>query len=729
VPSQIVWNGSVLLDGVNDWFTANEQDNPIPAAAELFSISGWVKGPAQEDGIVASQWSSGALGSWALKKGRAAVNGTDKLTLWIVGTTSGSLYRAQGNVTVFDNTWHHIAATWSNGTNAKLYVDGVEDLGIVFLGTIPDTVKNSSASFFIGKDAAGVYNPYQGNMAMLNFWDTAILSAADVTALATGVGVNPTTLVSAANLTHSYQPGISSAIILGASQYDLVDQSGNGDTTQVGVSLGTADFVVDYPGIPLVTDTKSIIFDGVDETISFGDVLKKSNTSVWSQSIWVKSGADSQVSKCIWSKQEGVGSFAGWNLLTTGVNDLLSFVINDASPPGENFIHYTVSNMFTLNTWVHMVITYDGSSTAAGIKVYKNGGLQSKSVVRDDLAGTIDVTAAMRLGSRFDTPSSFWNGRSTSAAIFDKELSQAEVLALYNSGVVLDPRTNLAANTEFFPPLGEAPDDVEVSNGVVDKIAGNNGTAENMTNAANIVADVPSYTLQSCWNFGGTDEYIKVLDNASLDISDNFSFESIIKLSSAPAGPNLFIASKRPAGTPIAYQFYIENTTGFFIVYVADGANDKQYIHQTNMADGAAHQLGMTFEAGVLKIFVDGADVTAGASKPIDDAMTVISTNNDNVNIGSFGDGSGAFFVGKLGRVLFWDTEVLTAAEFAELWNSGTPTNPTSNHGAYTSKDDFAMALLMESGDTISANGVLDSSGNGNHGSTQAMEAGDLQAF
>ncbi len=50
--------------------------------------------------------------------------------------------------------------------------------------------------------------------------------------------------------------------------------------------------------------------------------------------------------------------------------------------------------------WQHVAVTYDGSSKAAGIRIYIDGALQEIAVERDTLDGTIEADAPLLLGRR-----------------------------------------------------------------------------------------------------------------------------------------------------------------------------------------------------------------------------------------------------------------------------------------------------------------------------------------
>ncbi|MBP7951277.1 MAG: DUF1553 domain-containing protein [Verrucomicrobiales bacterium] len=79
------------------------------------------------------------------------------------------------------------------------------------------------------------------------------------------------------------------------------------------------------------------------------------------------------------------------------------------------------------NRWTHVALTYDGSSRAAGLKLYVDGRLAEVEVVRDCLTNDINRGGENRLtiGQRF-RDRGFKNGLVDEFRIFNREISAAE---------------------------------------------------------------------------------------------------------------------------------------------------------------------------------------------------------------------------------------------------------------------------------------------------------------
>jgi hypothetical protein len=119
--------------------------------------------------------------------------------------------------------------------------------------------------------------------------------------------------------------------------------------------------------------------------------------------------------------------------------------------PG-NAIAVRAARALPLNEWSQLTVTYDGSSRAAGIRLYLNGAPLAADVVRDHLVK--DVTYRREAGDQSDKPSltlasrfrdsGFKNGLIDDLQIFDVDLTAAEVSSIARSDVA-PPKDDLLA--------------------------------------------------------------------------------------------------------------------------------------------------------------------------------------------------------------------------------------------------------------------------------------------
>jgi len=109
--------------------------------------------------------------------------------------------------------------------------------------------------------------------------------------------------------------------------------------------------------------------------------------------------------------------------------------------PG-NAIRVVSDRKMPTNRWLHVFVTYDGSSRAEGLKIYVDGKLEPSSTVRDNLTKTIgyssddDLFKTFTVGQR-NRDRGFKDGLVDELKIYDRELMRAEVEHGFE-GVALD---------------------------------------------------------------------------------------------------------------------------------------------------------------------------------------------------------------------------------------------------------------------------------------------------
>jgi len=98
-------------------------------------------------------------------------------------------------------------------------------------------------------------------------------------------------------------------------------------------------------------------------------------------------------------------------------------------------------------TYFHLVVTYDGSNSANGIKIYIDG-VEWPVYVRYNTAmtGTMKNTSSVRLGYLLWPGTSEYIGWMDETSVWDKELSQADVTELFNGGDPADLSTHTSVN-------------------------------------------------------------------------------------------------------------------------------------------------------------------------------------------------------------------------------------------------------------------------------------------
>jgi hypothetical protein len=192
----------------------------------------------------------------------------------------------------------------------------------------------------------------------------------------------------------------------GTTWYDLSGNNNNGTLTN-------------GPTFSGIGKQASIIFDGVDDYVSCGNVLFN-NVSAVTISIWVNIqtfiGNKSIISKG--AQAEGSNTtFAAWIIVST--TRIRNRFYNSTGT--ESFV--TTPNL-SVNTWYNIIWTYNGSTIA----VYTNG-IAGETV---SLSGPLKTnTNPIRIGQ--DIYGNNTAMTCASAQIYNRALTQAEILQNFNA--------------------------------------------------------------------------------------------------------------------------------------------------------------------------------------------------------------------------------------------------------------------------------------------------------
>jgi len=128
----------------------------------------------------------------------------------------------------------------------------------------------------------------------------------------------------------------------------------------------------------------------------------------------------------------------GYKGYTLNLDDnRLQFIISHSWP--QNALQVTSLAQLPVKTWTHVTVTYDGSSNAAGIRLYINGNQADMNIDRDNLYKGIiyepDIHTygfdGFYLGFRDKIPV-YRNGGLDEVRIFSKELTSLEVRYLFD---------------------------------------------------------------------------------------------------------------------------------------------------------------------------------------------------------------------------------------------------------------------------------------------------------
>jgi hypothetical protein len=153
---------------------------------------------------------------------------------------------------------------------------------------------------------------------------------------------------------------------------------------------------------------------------------------------------------CCWVKPETVGGVfylatkydtsgnqRGYSLYSGGnASGDVTFIL---SSDGVGYTAaYTAGNVLTAGVWRHVAAVYDG----VDMRIYVDGALANNGSNNPKAytGGIFDSSAAFRLGSR-QGGATYYDGLMDEAAVFDRALSAAEVLSIYQYGILAPTAT------------------------------------------------------------------------------------------------------------------------------------------------------------------------------------------------------------------------------------------------------------------------------------------------
>ena len=170
-------------------------------------------------------------------------------------------------------------------------------------------------------------------------------------------------------------------------------------------------------------------FNGTNQYVNCNSIASFERTQAFSIETWIKTATNNVGMIC--AKAVDATTYRGYALyIDTG--KLVFYLISDN----------TIGNQITVNTtatindnnWHHVVLTYNGSSNASGIIIYKDGVSVPLTTTSNALSATIVNAASFTIGARNSGVSSYITGNLDELLVYDKVLSLSEVTFRYNSG-------------------------------------------------------------------------------------------------------------------------------------------------------------------------------------------------------------------------------------------------------------------------------------------------------
>jgi hypothetical protein len=294
--------------------------------------------------------------------------------------------------------------------------------------------------------------------------------------------------------------------------------------------------------------TKSIVFDGTDDNVNLGNASDFLYNGVVSVNVVVNTNVINEYRKMFVTVDSGTASIRGLYFSIGPPPYDVYFGVKTNN--GDNAAIYNVN--ISVSNWVNLCGTYDGSN----IKLFLNGVL----VATQSLTGIINPQGIARI-SGYDNNNETWDGSIRTVQIYDRPLSNSEILQNYYGAPIITDGLVMAldaGNLVSYPGSGTSWRDLTSNANNVTLV---NGPTFNSNNGGSIVLD-------------GTDDYIvssNLPTNSPLSFSDgNFTIEHWIRITayepSTYFGLTNMIMSKGPAST-YNYATQVTNSTTLSFIH------------------------------------------------------------------------------------------------------------------------------------------------------------------
>lgn len=627
---------ALSFDGSND-YVSSPTNNMFNISQNGFTYSVWIKGNNFSNNPMIMGRYLPYLRITAARKAHLSVH-------------DGTQRHVYSNISLNTGEWYHILATYDSHGYMKIYINGVLD------GTAGpySTLNNYGHRMSIGtwQDAGGSH--FNGLIDDVKIYNYAL--SEDEVRQDYNQGKSLVMGQSSAN-TGSTAPAGSAAqeyCVPGSSDYcappvaEWLFEENTGTTARDTSGNGNDGTLVNMDNSNWVAGANSsgaaLNFDGDNEYILTPLDFLSTNDITYNA----------------WFKWDGSMGANGMRVLFSHNNDgYKTLRIHSADGLVARFscywdgitgTQYDSNYPINKDTWYYVSVV----KTSGKLSFYLNGQLEWEPSVNDQ--NIYDILIGKQTTAARD-----WSGLIDNIRIYDYARTPAQIAWDYNQG----------------GPIGWWKFDECQGDIAYDSSGnGNNGSI-------NIGASSTQTTTGTCtdgssasawyngasgkWNsslsFDGEDDYVKIVDNEDVDITDSISTSSWVKFSTLG---NSYILAKRD-NTEQQYAVYYQNSTNLLAFYTwgANSAVSGSFSPQTDRW----YHIVSTYNSstGTGDIYVDGKAITT------DNTADPITAANSDLFIAGRGDGSGGITYelnGQVDDVRIYNY-VLTDKQVKTLYNQG----------------------------------------------------------
>jgi hypothetical protein len=323
----------------------------------------------------------------------------------------------------------------------------------------------------------------------------------------------------------------------------------------------------------------------------------------------------------------------------------------------------------TSGSWQHITATWDGTTSASGIKIYKNGRR-----VDDTNNNAGSFTAASTASNAIDIGGqdggAFWNGFIDEVKFYSSGLTQEQVLIDMNANAAV----NISTGTTEQSQLSDTSVPILIWN-----LDENTGTTTNDTSGnglnGSLTSSAPTWSpgkYGSGLTFDSAGSQTASIADANtggnLDFAGSDSFTIEVWFNHSVASATDGIINKFAALTNGGYEIYMEADGDITCGIDGDATSFPQYSVTSTAAtydDGKWHQVTCVKSgSSTLSLYIDGVFITSTSISSID------LSNDRPLTLGAATNGS--FWNGGLDHAVIYRT-ARTATQVAYDYNRGRP--------------------------------------------------------
>ena len=386
-------------------------------------------------------------------------------------------------------------------------------------------------------------------------------------------------------------------------------------------------------------------FDGVDDYVNCGNDASLDITDAITIEAWVKFGS-------VTKSQDIVAKRTAWN---TPSGYRLAFdytTVNGIEVRGRHYNYARANNAgLIVGEWYHIVGLL--TETGSGNKIYING--VNKTVATSATENLASNSLDVIIGSNSPSSTGFFDGTIDDVRIYNYARTQAQILEDYAGGA--GRKKQPIAHWKFDEGYGTIANNLGIGGTAL------NGTLTNMASPATSTSGwTDSGKIGKGLMFDGSDDYVDVGNDSSLDITEAITLNAWVK-------PNLL------SGDQTIVDKYFWGTYGLLMGYGVDdgiityrmniGASDEIVNSLLAVNVGQWSMITATYNGSNMSIFING--VLSNSTS----VSGVIGTNTNVVYIGRHNDDSWPFyFNGSIDDVKIYNY-ALTEDEVREEYNGG----------------------------------------------------------